>query len=103
MRDHIPTLGISVNIAIDLTYPRGVPHHRGMDTTDTTTDYLVSGMTCGHCVASVSRELTSIAGVIDVTVDLVRGGDSVVRVRADRALDTDLVRDAVTEAGYALT
>jgi len=74
-----------------------------MDTTDTTTDYLVSGMTCGHCVASVSRELTSIAGVTDVTVDLVRGGDSVVSVRSDRPLATDLVRAAVTEAGFALT
>lgn len=74
-----------------------------MDTIDTTTDYLVSGMTCGHCVASVTRELASIAGVTDVTVDLVRGGDSVVSVRSDRPLETDLVRAAVTEAGYALT
>lgn len=73
-----------------------------MDTTEITADYLVTGMTCGHCVASVTTELTALDGVTDVSVDLVRGGESVVRVRSDRPVESDLVRAAVTEAGYAL-
>ena len=100
--DHIPTQGIDVKNEIGLTYPRGVLHHRGMDSTDITTHYLVSGMTCGHCVASVSSEITSIPGVTDVTVDLVRGGDSRVTVRSGQPLEIDRVRAAIDEAGFVL-
>lgn len=32
----------------------------------TTTTYTVTGMTCAHCVASVTEELGEIAGVTDV-------------------------------------
>lgn len=74
-----------------------------MNTTDTlTTDVLVSGMTCGHCVASVTHELTSIAGVTDVSVDLVRGAPSHVAVRSLQPLDPALVRSAIVDAGYEL-
>jgi copper chaperone len=37
--------------------------------TTSTSTYLVNGMTCGHCVASVTDELRSLPGVHDVTVD----------------------------------
>ena len=30
----------------------------------------LEGMTCGHCVASVTKELQKIDGVSDVSVDL---------------------------------
>ena len=35
--------------------------------------YTVSGMTCGHCVAAVTEELSSIEGVESVDVDLASG------------------------------
>jgi copper ion binding protein len=61
--------------------------------------YTVTGMTCEHCVASVTEEITEIDGVTDVTVDLPTGG---VTVTADRPLDQAQVRTAVEEAGYRL-
>ncbi|GAA3729185.1 hypothetical protein GCM10022239_02370 [Leifsonia bigeumensis] len=65
-------------------------------------DFLVTGMTCGHCVASVTEELSGLAGVASVDVALEAGGTSVVTVESSAALDTDAVRAAVEEAGYAL-
>ena len=38
-----------------------------------TNEYTVTGMTCGHCVASVTEEVQEIAGVTDVQVDLATG------------------------------
>ncbi len=75
-----------------------------MDTTDTTitTTLSVTGMTCGHCVVSVSESIQEIAGVTDVTVDLVRGGASQVTVRSASPLDPDGLATAITAAGYAL-
>jgi copper chaperone len=64
--------------------------------------YAVSGMTCGHCVASVTEELQELAGVRDVAVDLVAGGTSTVTVTSDQPLADDAVHAAVTEAGYQL-
>ena len=32
--------------------------------------YTVEGMTCGHCAASVTREVSAAPGVTDATVDL---------------------------------
>ena len=40
-----------------------------------TTTYLVSGMTCGHCVSAVTEEIGKLDGVTGVEVDLVAGGD----------------------------
>ena len=64
-----------------------------------TATYRVVGMTCGHCVASVTTELTKLQGVTDVDVDL-ESGD--VTVLSDRSLHLDEVRAAVDEAGYQL-
>jgi copper chaperone CopZ len=66
-----------------------------------TTKIVVSGMTCGHCVASVTEELKGVAGVLDVRVeDLVKGGDTDVLVESDGPLDLPAARAAVEEAGY---
>lgn len=43
--------------------------------------YTVTGMTCGHCVASVTEEISEIDGVTDVAVDLPTG---IVTVTTDR-------------------
>ncbi len=68
----------------------------------TTQTYSVSGMTCGHCVASVTEELEELAGVREVSVDLVAGGTSTVTVTSDQPLTDDAVKDAVAGAGYQL-
>jgi copper chaperone len=67
-----------------------------------TQSYPVTGMTCGHCVASVTEELEGLAGVREVSVDLVAGGTSTVTVASDQPLTDDAVQAAVAEAGYQL-
>jgi copper chaperone CopZ len=61
--------------------------------------YTVSGMTCAHCVRSVTEEISAIAGVTDVAVDLPAGA---VAVTSARPLDDVELRAAVEEAGYVL-
>jgi copper chaperone len=67
--------------------------------TTQTSEYVVTGMTCAHCVASVSEEVGEIAGVTAVRVDLPSGG---VTVTSDRPLSRAEVAAAVDEAGYVL-
>lgn len=62
-------------------------------------NYVVSGMTCEHCVGAVSEELSSISGVRSVDVNLVPGGNSTVTVESDGPLDVQFVAAAVDEAG----
>jgi copper chaperone len=69
----------------------------------TSTRYTVAGMTCEHCVAAVTEEIWKIDGVEQVAVDLVAGGQSTVTATSDAPLAEDAVREAVDEAGYALT
>jgi copper chaperone len=61
--------------------------------------YTVTGMTCDHCVASVTEEVSEIDGVTAVAVDLPTGA---VTVTSDGPLDEARVRAAVEEAGYTL-
>jgi copper chaperone len=61
--------------------------------------YTVTGMTCAHCVLSVTEEVGALEGVSDVAVDLPTGA---LAVTSDRPLDEAQVRAAVEEAGYAL-
>jgi copper chaperone CopZ len=65
----------------------------------TTAVYTVSGMTCGHCVKSVTEEVSAIAGVTSVEVELDTG--KVTITSAVPLAETD-VKAAVDEAGYAL-
>lgn len=65
-----------------------------------TATYTVSGMTCGHCVASVEEEVSEIPGVSSVEVELASG--RLVVVSPD-PIDPALVRAAVVEAGYTVT
>lgn len=62
----------------------------------------VVGMTCGHCVQAVTEEVKGLAGVTDVTVDLVAGGTSQVTVTSAASLSREDVATALDEAGYAL-
>jgi copper chaperone CopZ len=70
-----------------------------MATPGVTTTLTVQGMTCGHCVASVTEELSELAGVQGVEVDLASGR---VDVTSDRELEPTAVRAAVEAAGYAV-
>lgn len=64
-----------------------------------TQNFTVVGMTCGHCVSSVTEEVTEIAGVSNVDVDLASGN---VTVTATEPISDDAIRAAVEEAGYSL-
>jgi copper chaperone CopZ len=61
--------------------------------------YTVTGMTCGHCVSSLTEEVSQLDGVQNVEVDLASG---LVTVTSERDLSDEDVRAAVTEAGYQL-
>lgn len=71
---------------------------QAMSTVSTTVE--VSGMTCGHCVSSVSEELEALAGVESVDVDLNAGGISTVTITSDKTLSPAEIGEAVAEAGY---
>lgn len=61
-----------------------------------TTQYVVSGMTCGHCETAVKQEISAVPGVEEVTVDL---DTKRVEVRGS-SLDDAAIRAAIEEAGY---
>jgi copper chaperone len=61
-----------------------------------TLTYSVPGMTCDHCVNAVTSELTAVAGVTDVSVDLTT---KLVMVSGTN-LEDDALRAAIEEAGY---
>jgi copper chaperone len=61
--------------------------------------YTVKGMTCSHCVASVTEEVSEITGVQNVDVDLPTGR---VTITSEAPVPEEEVAAAVTEAGYEL-
>ena len=61
------------------------------------TEYKVTGMSCGHCEASVRGEVSKLAGVEAIAVDAA-SGSLVVQSSAPLA-DADVIA-AVDEAGY---
>ncbi|MET8628850.1 cation transporter [Kitasatospora sp. NPDC004669] len=63
------------------------------------TVFQVKGMTCGHCVTSVTAELKKVDGVTEVAVDLATGQ---VTVDSTEPLVDGDVAAAVDEAGYDL-
>jgi copper chaperone len=65
----------------------------------TTTEYAVTGMTCGHCELSVREEVGELPGVTEVSADHTTGR---VVVTSAEPLDDASVRAAVEEAGYTL-
>ena len=67
-----------------------------------TTTVNVSGMTCGHCVSSVTEELTELKGVENVSVDLNAGGISEVTITSTLTLDPAEIGEAIAEAGYLM-
>ncbi|MDK3256484.1 heavy-metal-associated domain-containing protein [Blastococcus capsensis] len=66
----------------------------------TTASYTVTGMTCGHCVTSVTEEVSQLPGVTGVEVDLATGG---LTLTSAEPVDEAAVRAAVEEAGYEVS
>ncbi len=64
-----------------------------------TATFTVTGMTCGHCVASVTEEVSEVPGVDHVDVVLETG---TLTVTSAEPVDDAAVRAAVEEAGYQL-
>ncbi|MEO5316794.1 heavy-metal-associated domain-containing protein [Pseudarthrobacter sp. CC12] len=67
-----------------------------------TTTINISGMHCGHCVASVTEELQELEGVESVDVALNQDGVSVATITSGAELDPERVDAAIAEAGYAV-
>ena len=63
----------------------------------------VAGMTCGHCVSSVTNELEAVDGVENVSVELHTDAVSEVTVLSHEPLDEAALRAAVSEAGYEVS
>lgn len=64
----------------------------------TTKNYLIEGMTCGHCEASVKEEVSEIAGVASVEATSSNGRVSV----TGEGFTDEQVTAAITEAGYTV-
>lgn len=62
--------------------------------------YHILGMSCDHCVQSVTAALGALPGVREVTVDL---ATALVTVHSDNPPPLEAVRLAVDEAGFELT
>jgi copper chaperone CopZ len=62
-----------------------------------TTDFRVTGMTCGHCEMSVREEVGEVPGVVDIEVSHETG---LLRIGSAEGVDEAAVLAAVEEAGY---
>ena len=58
--------------------------------------FTVPGISCGHCQAAITREVSAVVGVAAVDVDL---DSKLVTVRGE-TLDRDDIVAAIDEAGY---
>jgi copper chaperone len=64
----------------------------------TTTTFLVTGMTCQHCINAVTTEISGVPAVTGVRVDLESGN---VTVESDGVLEAEPILEAIVVAGYS--
>lgn len=64
------------------------------------TEYALEGLTCGHCVETVEKAVSGVAGVRSASVDLVPGGTS--RLTVAGTPEASALREAVRSSGYVL-
>ena len=57
----------------------------------------VKGMSCQHCVMSVTKALSQLDGIKNVQIDLAKGE---VRFDNSKSLASDRIQKAITDAGY---
>ncbi len=62
-----------------------------------TASFTATGMTCQHCVGSVTKEVSEIAHVTSVSVDLPSG---TVTVESDVPISADEIIASIDKAGY---
>lgn len=67
------------------------------DTTEVTTEFQVTGMTCSHCEQAVQTEVAAISGVTGIAVSAATGR---LAVTSTGPVDDGEVIAAVDEAGY---
>ena len=94
--------GVGGGAATGAATDTGAPAQQTAAGETVSAQFLVEGMTCAHCVRSVTEEVSAIDGVSDVAVDLHAGGVSTVTVSSATPVDAERVRAAVEEAGYSL-
>jgi copper chaperone CopZ len=61
-----------------------------------TLTYSVPGISCGHCRTAITGQVTNVAGVSAVDVDL----ECKVVTVTGAGVDDAAIRDAIDEAGY---
>ncbi len=86
----------------DSSAPEPQPEHRARREPTGMSDvrrYTVTGMTCGHCVSSVTEEVQEIPGIESVDVVLETGA---LTVTSSQPVDDEAVKAAVEDAGYQL-
>jgi copper ion binding protein len=59
----------------------------------------VKGMSCQHCVMSVTKALNQLEGVKDVQVDLAKGE---VRFESTKEVASNRIAKAIEDAGYEI-
>lgn len=57
----------------------------------------IKGMSCGHCVASVTKALSTIAGISNVEVNLEKGEATYTETKP---VDPDAIRQAIAGIGF---
>lgn len=62
-----------------------------------TSEYQVTGMSCGHCEVAIRGEVSQIAGVTDIDVSAQSGK---LVITSAQPLDDATILAAVDEAGY---
>jgi copper chaperone len=74
------------------------PSSSSVDTGDV--EFTLEGLTCGHCVQTVEKAVSTLDGVESASVELVPGGRS--RLVVTGPVNGVAVREAVTSAGYSV-
>jgi len=57
----------------------------------------VKGMSCQHCVMSITKALSQLDGIKNIQVDLATGG---VRFDNTKTVASEQIEKAITDAGY---
>ncbi len=65
-----------------------------------TKSLLIEGMTCSHCVNSVTTAVSALPGVESVEIELVPNGRSRLTLTGDDVVSDEEMADAVVGAGY---
>lgn len=57
----------------------------------------IKGMSCGHCVSSVTQALSNIEGITDVRVDLEKAEAT---YKETQAISPETINEAITSIGF---